>query len=50
MKYNFLHLVMVGVTVTGHKKSEGANDTKDFGGGVGAGAGMGLSLPHYEGN
>jgi hypothetical protein len=34
---------MVGVTVTGHKKSEGANDTKDFFGGE-----MDPSLPHSE--
>jgi hypothetical protein len=36
---------MVGVTVTGYKKSEGANDTMDFFGGE-----MGPSLPHSEEN
>jgi hypothetical protein len=45
VKDNFLHFVMVGVTVTGHKKSEGANDTKDFFGGE-----MDPSLPHSEEN
>jgi hypothetical protein len=45
VKDNFLHFVTVGVTVTGHKESEGANDTKDF-----FGEEMGPSLPHSEEN
>ncbi len=36
---------MVGITVTVHKKSEGANDTKDLFGGE-----MGPSLAHSEEN
>jgi len=43
VKDNFIHFVMVGFTVTGCKKSEGANDIKDFFGGE-----MDPSLPHSE--